>query len=295
MSYIDPKQLYKWCAVPAEELEGHSRLKVPFRLVQDSREMGRMMAGELVRTIEENNAAGRPTRAIVPCGPKSWYEPWTQMVNSSRLSLKGLFVFHMDECLDWQGRPIPKNHPYNFRTAMEQDFYGGIDADLAVPDEQRFWLLPETIEKVKKAIDEAPIDITLGGWGQDGHVAYNQARRHPYSQVSIDDVRASTIRIQENNIDTILALAHRTFGAAYQFVPPMSVTLGVAECLGAAKVRIFSDTGAWKQTALRVALFSEPTPEYPMTLLQRHPDAVITATLETAQHPISLYPDWELF
>jgi len=292
---IDPKRLYQWCKVPVEELEDHPELKTPLRLVKDSAEMGRVMARELTDLIEANNAAGKPTRAIVPCGPKSWYAPWRDMVNSRKISLADLFVFHMDECLDWQGRPLPKNHPYNFRTFMEEHFYGGIDPALAVPQEQRFWLLPETVETVRAAIAEAPIDITLGGWGQDGHIAYNQARRHPYSALSIEDVANSTIRIQENNLDTIIALAQRTFGTAYQFVPPMSVTLGVAECLGAAKVRVFSDTGAWKQTALRVALFSEPDPEYPMTLLQRHSDAIITATVETARHPIAENPDWELF
>jgi glucosamine-6-phosphate deaminase len=92
-----------------------------------------------------------------------------------------------------------------------------------------------------------------------------------------------------------MALAQRTFGAAYQFVPPMSVTLGVKECLSAEKVRVYSDTGAWKATALRVALFSPPTVEYPMTLMQEHKDALITATLETATHPISTNPDWDLF
>ena len=105
--------------------------------------------------------------------------------------------------------------------------------------------------------------------------------------MTLDDVRESTIRVQENNPDTIIALAQRTFGAAYQFVPPMSVTLGVNECLSAGKVRLFSDTGAWKQTALRVALFSPPTPEYPMTLLQEHADALITATVDTARHPVA--------
>ena len=74
----------------------------------------------------------------------------------------------------------------------------------------------------------------------------------------------------------------------------MSVTLGVKECLSAKKVRVFSDTGAWKQTALRVALFSEPTPEYPLTLLQEHSDALITATVETAGHPIGEHPEWDL-
>jgi glucosamine-6-phosphate deaminase len=147
------------------------------------------------------------------------------------------------------------------------------------------------MDRVREALEERPVDITLGGWGQDGHIAYNQARRHPFSHVTLEDVANSTIRIQENNLDTVLALAQRTFGSAWQFVPPMSVTLGVRECLSAKRVRVYSDTGSWKQTALRVALFSEPTPEYPMTLLQRHPDAIITATLETARHPIAENPD----
>ena len=295
MFFVDPKELYEWCKIPAEKLVGHPKLKTPFRLVATRDEMGRLMARELVDIIAANNKKGKPTRAIIPCGPACWYAPWTEIVNAEGVSLEDFTVFHMDECLDWQGRLLPKGHPYNFRTFMEAHFYGGIKPKLNVPEKQRYWLTPQAIEKVRAAIAEAPIDVTLGGWGQDGHIAYNQARRHPYSHVTIEDVADSTIRIQENNLDTIMALAQRTFGAAYQFVPPMSVTLGVKECMSARKVRVFSDTGAWKQTALRVALFSEPTPEYPLTLLQRHRDALITATLETARHPISENPGWELF
>lgn len=294
MSHVLKLNLYQWCKIPARELLNHAGLRVPFRVVRDSAQMGSLMAQDLVEVIEGNNQRKLPTRAILPCGPKCWYAPFTELVNSRNVSLGNLFVFHMDECLDWQARPLAANHPFNFRTFMEKHFYGGIRQDLAVPQEQRFWLLPSTADRVRAAIDAAPIDITVGGWGQDGHIAYNQARRHPYSPITLEEVANSTIRVQENNFDTILALAHRTFGGAYQFVPPMSITLGVRECLSARKVRVYSDTGSWKQTALRVALFSEPTPEYPMTLLQRHPDAIITATEETATHPVSENPDWEL-
>ncbi len=294
MSYIAKADLYRWCRIPATELLTHPGLRVRFRIVQNSAEMGLLMAQELVEVIEANNKQNLATRAIAPCGPKCWYAPFTELVSSRNISLRNFFVFHMDECLDWQARPLLANHPYNFRSFMEKYFYDGIRPDLAVPQEQRFWLLPSTAEQVRAAIDAAPIDITVGGWGQDGHVAYNQARRHPYSPVSLEELANSSIRIQENNFDTVLALAQRTFGGAYQFVPPMSITLGIRECLAARKVRVYSDTGAWKQTALRVALFSEPTPEYPMTLLQRHQDAIITATEETASHPISENPDWEL-
>ena len=46
--------------------------------------------------------------------------------------------------------------------------------------------------------------------------------------------------------------------------------------------------------ALRVALFSPVTAEYPITLLQDHPDALLTATVETATHPVGLHPEWDL-
>src|SRR5581483_5004354 len=293
MGHIAKADLYRWCSIPADQLQGNSQLRAKFRMVADSAAMGNLMAQELVQEIEANNGKDAATRAIIPCGPSCWYGPFTDLVNRRHTSLKNLFVFHMDECLDWQARPLPPGHPYNFRTFMEKHFYGGISPELAVPQEQRFWLLPSTMDRVAVEIMKAPLDITIGGWGQDGHIAYNQARRHPYSSITLDQLASSSIRIQENNVDTILALAQRTFGSAYQFVPPMSITLGVRECLSAKKVRVYSDTGAWKQTALRVALFAQPNVEYPMTLLQRHPDSIITATAETARHPSSEHPEWE--
>ena len=287
------KALHSWCRIPYDKLEKHPGRKTPFRLCQDTVEMGRIMARELVDLIKANNARKRSTRAIIPCGPSCWYKPFTDLVNTEKVALKRFEVFHMDECLDWQGRELPLNHPLSFRGYMTRHFYAPVDSSLAVPEKYRHWLRPGTVDAVARAIGSAPIDITYGGWGQDGHIAYNQARRHPFSHLTIDDVRNSTIRVQDNNIDTILALAHRNFGAAYQLVPPMSVTLGVKECLSGKKVRLFSDTGAWKQTALRVALFAPITPEYPMTLLQEHPDALITATVETARHPVSEHPEWD--
>jgi glucosamine-6-phosphate deaminase len=291
---ITPQKLFSWCKLPYQDLENHPQLKIPFRLVTDSAKMGQIMAHELVSEIRLNNENDEVTHAIIPCGPSCWYKPFTDLVNRERINLKRLVVFHMDECLDWQGRELPRRHPYSFRGLMEEHFYRPVDPELAVPEENRNWLNATNIKEIKEKIEAVPIDITYGGWGQDGHVAYNQARRHPFSYVTIEDLRDSTIRIQENNIDTIIALAQRTFGAAYQFVPPMSVTLGMKECLKAKRVRLFSDTGAWKQTALRIALFGPITPEYPITLLQEHPDALITATIATASHPISEHPEWDL-
>ena len=185
---IDQHALYQWCKIPVEKLENHPELKTPFRLCKDSDEMGWIMARELVDEIESHNRLGEPTRAIIPCGPSCWYQPFTTLVNKERVSLKNLVVFHMDECLDWQGHELPRNHPYSFRGVMESVFYNPVDEELSVPEVNRIWLKPDNLEEVAEKINEAPIDITYGGWGQDGHIAYNQARRHPFSHVTIDDV-----------------------------------------------------------------------------------------------------------
>ena len=291
---IPAKEIYDYCKIPFDQLEQHPRLKIPFRLCRDSLEMGTIMARELVNEIQNHNRQGKITRAIIPCGPNCWYKPFTELVNQEKVSLKQLVVFHMDECLDWQARELPRAQPCSFRGFMEKHFYGPILPELAVPEENRFWPTANNVEYIREQAAAAPIDITYGGWGQDGHIAYNQARRHLYSQTTLEELRSSTVRVQENNPDTILALAQRNFGAAYQLVPPMSVTLGVKECLSARKVRLFSDTGAWKQTALRVALFGPMTAEYPITLLQDHPNALLTATIETASHPVSQHLEWDL-
>lgn len=255
--------------------------------------MGQIMARELVDIIQKNNFEGKTTNAIIPCGPLCWYQPFTTLVNKERVSLKNLVVFHMDECLDWQGKLLPKNHPQNFRTYMEQNFYKPIDDKLNVPEENRYFPEPGNMEEIRDKIAETDIDITYGGWGQDGHVAFNQARRNYYNRLSLENLRNSSVRIQENSPDTIIALAHRSFGSAFQLVAPMSVTLGIRECLSAKKIRLFSDTGAWKQTALRIALFGPMTPEFPVTLLQEHRDAMLTATIETSRHPFSEHPEWD--
>src|SRR6476659_457442 len=138
---INIKDLYTWCSITAEQLSKHPKLRIPFRMVDNSEEMGEVMARDFVDEIK--SAGDKPFRAIVPCGPKCWYAHFTRIVNDEKVSLRNVTVFHMDECLNWQGKLLPKNHPYNFCTFMEKHFYGGIEAELAVPLNQRYFPRPD--------------------------------------------------------------------------------------------------------------------------------------------------------
>ena len=88
MAYeITLKDLHEWCSIPVGDLENHPKRLVPFKIAEDSAAMGEMMAKELVDEIISHNEKNEPARAIIPCGPKSWYEPFTRMVNEGNVSL----------------------------------------------------------------------------------------------------------------------------------------------------------------------------------------------------------------
>lgn len=162
---MDIKKLYEWCSIPEKELAGRKDLKVPLRIVADADELGKVMARDLVEEIKKANEEERTFRLIVPCGPKEWYGPFTEMVNEENVSLRNVICFHMDENLDWEGKLLPKEDPNNFRTFMERYFYGGIKEELQVLEENRHFLTPYNLKEMSRMISEADIDYTLGRYG----------------------------------------------------------------------------------------------------------------------------------
>ena len=66
------------------------------------------------------------------------------------------------------------------------------------------------------------------------------------------------------------------------------MTIGFKSMLSARRCVAMICTGEWKQTVLRVLMFSEPTLEYPVTLFPKHiPEVIVLADRFTATHPMS--------
>ena len=66
----------------------------------------------------------------------------------------------------------------------------------------------------------------------------------------------------------------------------MAITLGMRELLSARRIRLYSETGAWKQTVIRLVIFGAVSPEIPASYVQEHPDALITVDTATAASPL---------
>jgi len=289
-SSIDVKELCKWCSVPAERLENHPDSKIAVRVFQDKNEVpvvaGNMMADEVVA----NNAKGLPTKWVLPCGPMGQYKIFADRVNKERISLKNVYVFHMDDFLDWQGRPYPEvNNYFSLKANMLADFYGTIDDALNVPQNQRFFPSVYDIDALDKKVAElGGVDTVYAGLGYKGLVAFCECPNSPYYSVSVEEYAKSKTHIVHLNEDTLISLSERDIGGFVQIVPPMAITIGFQSMLTAKKTVFMVTTGNWKRAAIRILMFSEPTVEYPATLFPKYvPEVEVLTDTNTAQPPLT--------
>jgi glucosamine-6-phosphate deaminase len=289
-SSIDLESLRSWCTVPVAELTGRTDLRIGLQVLPDADAVHRAVAEMMFDELRDNVAAGRPTRWIIPCGPTGQYRYLTKWINEAGLRLDSLHLFHMDDFLDWQGRLIPVDNPFSLKGWMLRNFYGAIKPELNVPEENRHFPDPFDPDRLSAAIHEAGgVDTAWGGVGYRGHVAFNEPPRSPWQTITEDEYRRSKTRVVVLNDDTLIALSQRSAGGCSHVVPPLGITIGMADILAARRIRLFSVTGAWKQTVVRVAAFSPPTVEYPVTLTQDHPDVLLIVDELTAAPPLEDY------
>lgn len=286
-SRINPKSLFQWSKIPVNKLEDHPNRKVPIKILKQPIDVHKYVARIMADEVKTNNENNVPTRWILPCGPTKQYHFFSEIVNGERISLKNVHVFHMDDCLDWQGRPLELDHKFSYEGAMRKIFYGTINDILNVPENQRHFPNVYDIESISREIKQVGgIDTMFGGIGYRGHIAYNEPPRSPWYSVTDDEFKNSKTRILNLNNDTLIAVSQRVVGGCSHAVPPMAITMGMKDLLSSKKIRLISDTGTWKQTVIRVLLFGPVTIEYPVTFVQGHPDVMVIVDELTASPPL---------
>jgi glucosamine-6-phosphate deaminase len=291
MTGLDPRLLQRWLSIPPDQLA--SRAGLPFVLAATRHEVHEMFAADLFEEISGARSAAREVSLIVPLGPTGQYPILARKVNEARLALDHVAFFGMDEWLDWQARPLPLDHPFSLEGAFHREFLDLVDPELrpAPPDV----IFPSALD-LDRSSDElrrrGNLAATFGGVGFQGHIAFNEPPASRWTAVTLEEFRASKTRVVPLAVDTIIAHAQRRAGGDVFSVPPMAITLGMSDLLAAPRVRLYLDTGSWKQTILRILLFSEATVEYPATLVRDHPDVRVVADAATAAcPPLSLHSD----
>lgn len=237
--------------------------------------------------IKTHNAAGKPTRLILPVGPVDQYPILARICNAERIGWQNVFTFNMDEYCDWQGRAVPIEHPLSFKRAMRDLLFERLDDDLKIPPAQTVFPDPLHLDDLSARIAEVGgIDTCYGGIGYHGHVAFNEPPISRWFKLTPDEFRNSLTRLVPLAPETIVMNSARATGGNPAALPPMAVTMGLRDIWESRRIRLYCQGGMWQRTVLRIALLGDEDVDYPVTLLQKHRDYKIITEQNTATPPI---------
>lgn len=264
-----------------EDLTRIARYPVTVRADKD--ELYEHLARDMADELAENNRQGRPTRWILPVGPKAQYPILARICNNENISWRNVFAFHMDEFLDWQGRPVPPSHPFSFRGFCERNLYDLLKPDLRPPADQVVY--PDVYHPdafATRLADVGGADTCFAGFGYRGHLAFNEPPTTRWHHYGVEEFAASTTRVVPLLEDTIVAHSHRTTGGYTQAIPRMAITIGMAEILAARRLHLITDGGAWKRYIVRVLLLTTDADVHlPVTFAHRHPNVHVTVDADS--------------
>ena len=198
-----PMTLAQIFALPVEQLERSARMGV--RLFPDIPAMMEYFAGIMIEELRRNNQNREATRWILPVGPVAQYAKVVETCNRERISWRNVFVFQMDEFLDWQGRPVPLDHPFSFEGFMRRRVFEKLLPELRPAPKNLHFPNPFAPNRISEAIRAAGgVDTCFGGVGYHGHVAFNEPPISRWYKVSVEEMRESLTRVVALGDDSIV-------------------------------------------------------------------------------------------
>ncbi len=262
--------------------------RIPFQLLPDIPALLLHFAQSIAGEISARNERREPTRLILPVGPVAHYRKLVEICNREGISWRDVYTFNMDEFLDWQGRPLPLTHPLSFEGFMRREVFARLDESIRIPEDHCFFPHPLRIDEVSEKICElGGIDCCYGGVGYHGHVAFNEPPISRWRRVSVEELRNSFTRVIALGDDSIVVQSIHSSGGSSAAIPPMAVTLGMKDLLASRKIRLYCAAGERHRAVFRIAVAGEVSTDYPVTLVQGHPDAELLTDVATAQ-PIEI-------
>lgn len=277
--------LPEYLKAPASQLSQISRVQL--QILPDLQVLYQHFAQSIADEIQENNLQGKPTRLILPVGPLGQYPILAKICNQQRISWKNVFTFNMDEYCDWQGRSVPIDHPLSFEGYIRKHLFERLDSEIRIPEKHIHFPDPLNLDWISERIQAVGgVDTCYGGIGYHGHVAFNEAPISRWYKLTPDQFRNSLTRIVPLEPETIVMNSIRSTGGNPAAMPPMAVTLGMRDIYASRRIRLYCQGGDWQRTVLRIALLGAESVDYPVTLLQNHPDYAIITDENTAVAPI---------
>ena len=140
-----------------------------------------ILAAQYIKNrIVVNGSLSKKTVLGLPTGstPLGMYKELVRMNKAGEVSFKDVVTFNMDEYVG-----LSPDHPKSYNYFMYQNLFNHIDIkkeNIHIPNGTAPDLVKECENYEKAIAQHAPLDIFVGGAGEDGHLAFNE----PYSSLT---------------------------------------------------------------------------------------------------------------
>jgi glucosamine-6-phosphate deaminase len=187
---------------------------------------------------------------------------------------------NMDEYCDAQGNDIRYDHPLSFRRYMDQDLFHRLEPGLQIQEKNVvFPSAADPAGTTKRIEAEGGVDVCYGGFGIDGHFAFNMPET-----IAVDAYASLPTRVVTLTPESRTQSAFGCTSGDIASVPPKAVTVGMKEMLAAREVRVYL-MRTWQSSVMRRCLYGPVNAFYPASLLQTHPRLKVVMVSYVADEP----------
>jgi glucosamine-6-phosphate deaminase len=222
-------------------------------VLDDRRQIGRAAAAGAARVLAHAITARGRARLVAATGT-SQFELIDEIRANHEVDWCRVELFHLDEYVG-----LPAGHPASFSRFVRERLIEPLGIE-------HFHLLDGTdpaasMAAAGDALAEAPVDLTLAGVGENGHLAFNDPPADfetdaPYLIVDLDDA----CRRQQVGEGWFASVAD---------VPARAITMSVRQILKSAEIFCLVPD-ARKAEAVRACFADGVTPHAPASILQTH-------------------------
>ncbi len=236
------------------------------KVFADKIQLGQAAAAQAAEIMREAIDARGVVRLIAATGA-SQFEFLEALTQDSTVDWKRVDMFHLDEYVG-----LPATHPASFRKYL-------IERLIRPTGMENYHLLDgesdpvEVCRRVGALLTAAPVDLAFVGIGENGHLAFNDPpadfqTEEPYIIVNLDEA----CRRQQVGEGWFADLSD---------VPRQAISMSVRQILKADRI-ICVVPDARKAQAVKNCFEREISPQFPASILRRHPETVVYLDAESS-------------
>lgn len=191
--------------------------------------------------------------------PVGLYQNLVKMVQNKEISFKEIKTYNLDEYCE-----LPKSHPESYYSFMHRNLFSHVDIkeeNVHIPSSEG-QDMQKNCDDYNELLHRATIDLQLLGIGGNGHIGFNEPGT-PFDKETF--VVKLTERTRQDN---------KMFFKEEEEVPHYAITMGIKNIMQAKKILMLI-SGKGKAEAVKRLLSGEITPDFPASILHKHPDVTV--------------------